>query len=106
MFFLAKARNTMEVNIRLAPKAPDLSTFKYLSVHLDLRNDPTASLKKVKQDADKRLSHLIQQPASPTVKIDNICFKKMPIIMYSALCANWRLAQYKELLMRTSWLNK
>ena len=75
----------------------ELQTFKYLGVYLDLRDNPQATLQAVIQDADKRLSHLIQQAGSPSTKIDYIRFKIMPIVLYTALCSNWSLAQYRLL---------
>ena len=79
------------------PILTTLATYKYLGVHLDLRNNPTASFKKVRQDALDRLSHLLVQPGSPEVKIDYIKYKIMPNILYAAICANWTLSTYRQL---------
>ena len=76
---------------------PHLESYKYLGVHLDLRNRPKKSFQKVLDNATTRLSHLLRQPASPTIKLDYIRFKILPIILYTALCSSWTLAQYRDL---------
>ena len=76
---------------------PTLATYKYLGVHLDLRNTSHDSFAAVLSDATTRLAHLLQQPASPMAKIDYIRFKIMPIILYTAVCSNWTLKQYRKL---------
>ena len=72
-------------------------TSEYFGVHLDLRNNPLESYERVLQDATNRLSHLLRQPGSPSVKIDYIRFKILPIVLYTALCSNWTLLQYRAL---------
>jgi len=79
------------------PITPRLLTVKYLGVHLDLRHEAQASLERVLQDIHDRISHLLLQPGSPTVKLDYIHFKIIPIALATAVCANWSLKQYRHL---------
>jgi hypothetical protein len=79
------------------PILPELETYKYLGVQLDLRNKPLQSFHRLLETATTSLSHLMNQVASPTIKIDYIRFKIIPIVLYTAVCSNWTLAQYRKL---------
>jgi len=79
------------------PYDHDLLTYKYLGVELDLRHRPEQRLAAHRAATALKLDHLIQQPGSPEVKIDYIRFKILPIALYTALCANWTLKEYREL---------
>jgi hypothetical protein len=80
------------------PILPHLATIRYLGVDLELR--PTAhspSHQATLATINLHLSHILVQPGSPGAKIDYIQFKLMPIVMSTASCANWTLAQYRAL---------
>ena len=80
------------------PIFPYLKTMKYLGVQLDLRDfQHSDSHKKTLDIINTHLSHLLVQPGSPGAKIDYILFKLIPIVMNTAICANWTLNQYREL---------
>ena len=76
---------------------PELETYKYLGVNLDLRNKPIQAFNKLLQTATISLAHLLRQPGSPTIKIDYIRMKILPNILFTALCSNWTLAQFRDL---------
>jgi hypothetical protein len=61
---------------------------------LDLQSTGTRAHTALLQKSKERLSHLLLQPGSPTVKIDYIKFQLMPIILATATCSNWTLAAY------------
>ena len=79
------------------PLLPQLETYKYLGVHLDLRNKPAKAFNRLLQTATTSLAHLLRQPASPKIKIDYIRFKILPNILYTAVCSNWTLDQFRQL---------
>jgi hypothetical protein len=74
-----------------------LVSVKYLGIHLDLRNKTSVAHEKTLQDISNRLSHLLQQAGSQQTKLDYIHFKIFPIAMYTAVCSNWTLAEYRAL---------
>ena len=76
---------------------PTLTSVKYLGVHLDLRDNAISSHAALLADIECRISHLLLQAASPEVKIDFIRNKILPIALYSAICANWTLAEHRAL---------
>jgi hypothetical protein len=76
---------------------PELETYKYLGVQLDLRNQPLHSFRQLLEIAATDLYHLINQVASPIIEIDYIRFKIISIVLYTAVCSNWTLAQYRKL---------
>jgi hypothetical protein len=81
----------------MIPYDHDLISYKYLGVNLDLRNRPEKALAALRAATAEKLDHLVQQPGSPAVKIDYIRFKILPIALYTALCANWTLKEYRQL---------
>ena len=80
------------------PIFPSLRTVRYLGVDLELRKmSRSISHELALQEINEHLSHLLIQPGTPGQKIDYIQFKLIPIIMTTATCANWTLAQYRAL---------
>ena len=69
-----------------------MNAVRYLSMDLDLPPAGTRAHTVLLQKNKKRLSQLLLQPRSPTVKIDYIKFKLMPIILATAAGSNLTLA--------------
>lgn len=79
------------------PVNPDTQTVKYLGINIDLRHHQQAHFDRTYEDMNTHLDHLLLQPGSPQGKIDYIRNKVLPITRYSAMVANWTLAQYRDL---------
>ena len=71
----------------------------YLGLLLDhiLVNDATEGYTVLYNKANAMLEHLLDQPGPPQAKIDFIRFKILPVILHTAQCTNWSLAQYRKL---------
>jgi hypothetical protein len=80
------------------PKFPYLKTMKYLGVHLALRDETHSdSHQAVLLEINTHITHLLVQPGPVEAKISDLLFKLIPIVMNTALCANWTLKLYREL---------
>ena len=84
---------------RVCPINTTLCHIKYLGVELDhyLVNQSTLAFENLQHQTQSLLDHLLDQPASPTVKIDYILFKILPILTARAICGNWTLTTYRKL---------
>ena len=72
---------------------------KYLGVTLDhlITNEPHKSLDALIQTATTLVTHLLDQPAPPHIKLDYIRFKIIPILLARAVCGNWSLSNFRKL---------
>ena len=70
-----------------------------LGLRLDdiLTDNSTAALSTIKVKTSAMIEHLLDQPGTVPAKIDYIRFKILPIILHTAQCSNWSLAQYRSL---------
>ena len=75
----------------------EAQSFRYLGVDLDLRHNNNEQFDAVLQDLECRLSHLLLEAGSPQTKLEYIRNKILPIERYTAIVANWSLAQYRKL---------
>jgi len=75
----------------------EIPAIRYLGVDLDLRHDGTEQFDAVLLDLECRLSHLLLEAGSPQTKLEFIRNKILPIARYTAIVANWSLAQYRKL---------
>ena len=64
---------------------------------MDLRHDGHSQYEATLADIECRLSHLLLQAGSPQTKIAMIQSKILPVARYTAIVANWTLAQYRAL---------
>jgi hypothetical protein len=65
-----------------------------------LQHKPLHSFHRLLETATISLSHLINQLTSPTIKIDYMRFKIIPILLYTTVSSKWTLAQYRKLDVR------
>jgi hypothetical protein len=84
-------------NLTECPVLPKLETYKYLGVQLDLRGQPLKAFHRLLRTATIDLQLLLRQPATPSLKIDYIRFKILPHILFTAVCSNWTLDQFRQL---------
>ena len=82
-----------------SPILTDPPSLKYLGVNLQhiISGNSHLGHHELLQTSYTLLAHLLDQPASPTVKIDYIRFKILPILLAKAVCGNWSLKQYRRL---------
>ena len=71
----------------------------YLGVLLDyyISNDHQKNFNALFKLTNTLITKLLDQPGSPTVKINYIRFKIFPIILSRAACGNWSLSEYRKL---------
>ena len=69
----------------------NLDAFRYLGMDFDLPSTGARAHTVLLQKSKDKLLHF------PTVKINYIKFKLMPIILATAACSNLTLADYREL---------
>lgn len=84
---------------RACPIHTSICRVKYLGVELDhyLVNQSGMAFQDLLQHAQTLLDHLLDQAASPHVKIDYIRFKILPTLIARAICGNWTLSTYRQL---------
>ena len=71
----------------------------YLGLLLDhvISGDSKKDFNTLYSTTNSMLEHLLDQPGPVHAKIDFIRFKILPIVLHTARCANWSLAQYRKL---------